>query len=215
MQYELSEYQWQVAHKIAHTWVKDQQRIEPGKEGIRSELGKAIAYLRSNPDAEVSHFFTYLKTLVKQGKTIGHSGRTIEYYACIESACLQYLKTESIADLLQVLGWAERLMQYYKVTPIAEVPTPIAQSARQAAIAAALSAQVLAIDQTLEATILAVRGVEVTYEIHQTAQKLTQKEHKKAAQLQPGQLVKVKITELKLDGAIKKLSWPSSKIRNV
>lgn len=205
MQYELTDYQWQVAHAIAQTWVKDQQQLEPGKEGIKSELGKAIAYLQSSKDAEGSRFFTYLRTLVKQGNSIGHSGKTIEYYACIEAACLQYLKDEPAEALLQILGWAERLMQYYKTTPIGEVIVPSAQSARQAAIAAASGSQTLAVEQIVEATVQSIRNVEVTYEIHQTAQKLSQKEHKKAAQLQPGQTVKVKITDLKPDGAIKKI----------
>lgn len=205
MQYELTDYQWQVAHAIAHTWTKDQQRLEPGREGIRSELSKAIAYLRSMPEAGSDRFFTYLRTLVKQGKSIGHSGKTIEYYVCIEAACLQYLKDEPTEVLLQILGWAERLMQYYKVTPIDEVPQPMAQSARQAAIAIAIGSQTFAVDEILDATVRSIKGVEVTYEIHQTAQKLNQKEHKKAAQLQPGQTVRVKITDLKPDGAIKKV----------
>ena len=205
MQYELTNYQWQVAHAIAQTWVKDQQRIEPGKDGIKSELGKTIAYLRSIQDAEGSHFFTYLQTLVKQGKSIGHSGKTIEYYACIQAACLQYLKDEPVAALLQVLGWTKRLMQYYETEPIGEIVVPVAQSERQAEIVEAIGSQTLAVGQILEATILSIRGVKVTYEIHQTAQKLSQKEHKKAAQLQIGQTVMVKITDCRLDDTIKKI----------
>jgi hypothetical protein len=48
-------------------------------------------------------------------------------------------------------------MQYYKTTPIGEVIVPSAQSARQAAIAAASGSQTLAVEQIVEATVQSIR----------------------------------------------------------
>jgi ABC-type uncharacterized transport system ATPase subunit len=56
----------------------------------------------------------------------------------------------------------------------------------------------------LEATVTAVKGNKVTYEILGTI-KLTEKEPKKAKSLSEGQKVKVEILDLKEDGSIKKV----------
>jgi hypothetical protein len=86
MQYELTDYQWQVAHAIAQTWVKDQQQLEPGKEGIKSELGKAIATCNQARMRKGAAFSPTSERSSSKGNSIGHSGKTIEYYACIEAA---------------------------------------------------------------------------------------------------------------------------------
>jgi hypothetical protein len=83
----LTNQQWEIAHAIAQTLVKEETDF--------NELGKAIAYLRSivNQSNANVKFFTYLKTLVRDGKQIGHSSKTFGYYRSIESTCRDYLKT--------------------------------------------------------------------------------------------------------------------------
>ncbi|MFN6519172.1 MAG: hypothetical protein RMY29_032415 [Nostoc sp. CreGUA01] len=203
----LTEAESQLAHNLAITLVKEDTDV--------NEVGKVIAYLRSivdQPDAG-RRFFTYLKTLVTNGRQIGHSGRTTDYYRSIERACNQYLQNEqkNAQKMLKILGWAMRLMRYYKVSPIEEMSifqsTEFEQiSERQAEIAIVFQSQKFEIDQVLEAIVLAVKGNKVTYEMLGTI-KLTEKEPKKAASLKEGQVVKVKITALKEDGSIKSVKF--------
>lgn len=197
----LTEIQWKMADAIAQTLVKEQTDV--------NEVGKAIAYLRAYFDRENagSRFFDYLKTLAKNGRHIGHSQRTSEYYDSMEKACSQYLKAykDDVAAMLQILGWASRLMRYYaNAGPIGEITAPIVESARQAEIAEVISAHDFAIGQILEATVTAIKGNKVTYEILGII-KLTEKEPKKAQSLSEGQIVKVEILDLKEDGSIKKV----------
>lgn len=198
----LTDAEWDIAHAIAQTLVKEDTDI--------NELGKAIAYLRTivdKPDA-TSRFFKYLKTLVSNGRVIGHSGRTSDYYRSIEKACSDSLKSVgNVYTILQILGWVSRLMRYYKDAgvPIGEVPTATAspvESSRQAEIAKVVQSQEFQVDQILEAKVTKINGNKVTYEILGTI-KLTEKEPKKANVLQEGQTVNVKIVSLKEDGSIK------------
>ncbi len=203
----LTEAESQLAHNLAITLVKEDTDV--------NEVGKVIAYLRSIiEEADAGRrFFTYLKTLVTHGRQIGHSGRTTDYYRSIERACNEYLRNEqkNAQTMLKILGWAMRLMRYYKVSPIEEMSisqsTEVEQiSERQAEIAVVFQSQNFEIDQVLDATVLGVKGNKVTYEMLGTI-KLTEREPKKAASLKEGQLVKVKITALKDDGNIKSVKF--------
>ncbi|MEH2381087.1 MAG: hypothetical protein V7K27_19740 [Nostoc sp.] len=203
----LTEAESQLAHNLAITLVKEETDV--------NEVGKVIAYLRSiveQPDAG-RRFFSYLKTLVTNGRQIGHSGRTTGYYRSIERACNQYLQSQqaNAQTMLKILGWAMRLMRYYKVSPIDEMsisesPQVEQVSERQAEIAVVFHSQKFEINQVLDATVLSVKGNRVTYEMLGTI-KLTEKEPKKAASLKEGQVVKVKITALKDDGSIKSVKF--------
>jgi hypothetical protein len=198
----LTEAQWDIAHAIAQTLVKENTDV--------NELGKAIAYLRAfvhQPDA-TSRFFKYLKTLVSSGRQIGHSNRTIDYYRSIEKACSDYLKNYQgdAYTVLHILGWVSRLMRYYKDgEPIGEIAPPstlTVESPRQATISKITQSQNFKIDQILEATVTKINGNKVTYEILDII-KLTEKEPKKASSLKEGQKLQVKILSLKEDGSIK------------
>ncbi|MBD0314938.1 MAG: hypothetical protein ICV86_19490 [Microcoleus sp. T3-bin5] len=199
----LTENQWEIAHAIAQTLVKEQTDV--------NELGKAIAYLRNavnqNQADASSRFFKYLKTLVGNGRQIGHSGKTTDYYRSIDKACSDCLKgfQGDASTLLQILGWASRLMRYYKEAgPIGEVVTPVVESARQVEIAKAIGSHEFAVGQIVEAKVTAVKGNKVTYEILGTI-RLTEKEPKKAQSLSEGQTVKVEILDLKEDGSLRKV----------
>ncbi|MBD2435573.1 hypothetical protein [Nostoc sp. FACHB-110] len=198
----ITDAQWEIAHAIALTLVKDDTDV--------NEVGKAVAYLRGyihQPDA-TSRFFKYLKTLVSNGRQIGHSKKTTDYYISIDKACSDYLKSINDAHtILQILGWVSRLMRYYKDAgvPIGEIATPTApppESARQAEIAKVAKSQDFKVDQILDAVVTKINGNKVTYEILGTI-KLTEKEPKKAASLHEGQTVQVKIVSLKDDGSMK------------
>ena len=199
----LTDNEWEIAHAIAQTLVKEQTDV--------NELGKAIAYLRNavnqNQADANSRFFKYLKTLVANGRQIGHSGKTTDYYRSIDKACSDCLKgfPGDASTLLQILGWASRLMRYYKEAgPIGEVVTPVVESARQVEIAKAIGSHEFAVGQIVEAKVTAVKGNKVTYEILGTI-RLTEKEPKKAPSLSEGQTVKVEILDLKEDGSLRKV----------
>ncbi len=90
-----------IAHNLAITLVKENTDV--------NEFGKAIAYLRSimNQPQAGTRFFKYLKTLVNNGRQIGHSGKTTDYYRSIERACSQYLQSQANPHtILKILGWA-------------------------------------------------------------------------------------------------------------
>jgi len=199
----LTENQWEIAHAIAQTLVKEQTDV--------NELGKAIAYLRNavnqNQADANSRFFKYLKILVGNGRQIGHSGKTTDYYRSIDKACSDCLKgfQGDASTLLQILGWASRLMRYYKEAgPIGEVVAPVVESARQVEIAKAIGSHEFAVGQIVEAKVTAVKGNKVTYEILGTI-RLTEKEPKKAQSLSEEQTVKVEILDLKEDGSLRKV----------
>ncbi|MEG4584071.1 hypothetical protein QUA54_02325 [Microcoleus sp. MOSTC5] len=201
----LTENQWGIAHAIAQTLVKEETDV--------NELGKAIAYLRNavnqNQADANSRFFKYLKTLVGNGRQIGYSGKTTDYYRSIDKACSDCLKgfQGDASTLLQILGWASRLMRYYKEAgPIGEVVTPVVESARQVEIAKAIGSHEFAVGQIVEAKVTAIKGNKVTYEILGNI-RLTEKEPKKAQSLSEGQVVKVEVLDIKEDGSPKKVKY--------
>jgi hypothetical protein len=115
--YSIPDEHMQLAHKIAQFLVKEQQRIEPDKEGISAELSKMITYLNSKiKQRKPARFFTYLEQLIEYGEIIGHSGSTPVYYESIHTICTQHLKLydKKPLVLIQILGWSQRLMRFYK-----------------------------------------------------------------------------------------------------
>ncbi len=124
--YFIADEHLQIAHKIAKFLVQEQQRIEPGKEGISTELSKLITYLDSKikqnlnvdkKERKPSRFFTYIEQLAEHGKTIGHSKKTTSYYESINEICNQYLRVYEKKPLviIQILGWSQRLIRCHSL----------------------------------------------------------------------------------------------------
>jgi hypothetical protein len=214
---EMNDYQWQLAHSIAIELVKKQYNLDSSKKsGIRGEFEKIIAYLRYGKQENLSiSLVDYLETLVRQGKSIGHSGKTPEYYRAIQETCKPHAKylESNLTDTLQIFGWVKRLMQYYlEAVPIEDLtaletdPIPEPTSQRQAEIKKTTANQKFEVGQEVEAKITTIKGNQVTYEILETI-KLTEKEPKHAGSLQEGQIVTVTIAALKDDGNIKKVKY--------
>jgi hypothetical protein len=118
----LTEIEWAIAHAIAQALADEQLKVnqEIGKDsdGIATEFKKIVTYLYANlhrSDAS-SKFFKYLNFLVGHGKEVGHSNQTNRYYRAIKNACHQYLDETEMnpSIMLQILGWAVRLIGYYK-----------------------------------------------------------------------------------------------------
>ena len=206
----LTEAQWDLVHKIAKELVLTDTDV--------NVLQKAIAYLRSVAHHEnaVERFFKYLSTLAsRQGQQVAHSKRTQDYHRNLNNICSRVLRSQvsEITHLLQILGWAARLTKYYKnAGPIGEEASavqtmPVAEeSERQRKIRAAIASETIAVGQKVSATIRAIKGNKVTYELL-GAIKLTQKEPKKATSLKKNQVVNVQITQITDDGVPRKVRF--------
>ncbi|MBE9011707.1 hypothetical protein IQ250_16000 [Pseudanabaenaceae cyanobacterium LEGE 13415] len=180
---ELTTEQWNVAYKIAEAL---------NREGVKvNELQKAIAYLRSFNPNEGAKFFTYLQVLEREGYRVGHSKETPRYYRTLNQVCRQHLSGD-VPKMLQVLGWAARLLHYYSSGGlVAEVAT------------SAIAAETVEVGQVLDATIEKKEGMEVTYRV--AGVKRSNTERKRHQDLQVGAAVKVEVVSLKEDGTIKKI----------
>ncbi|WP_448564799.1 hypothetical protein [Trichothermofontia sp.] len=208
---EMTEEQWQLAHEIAQSLVSTETDV--------NEVRKSIAYLRyaiaQNPTQAGKKFFSYLKTLVNQGKSIGHSNQTQDYYRNLEKACSRYLKDyqSQPAVLLHILSWVARLMLYYKNGGILEETATLdttkkddrsQASERQLAIQTAAQAHHFQVGQRVEAIVADIKGKKVTYDICKIM-RLTQKEPQKASHFSVGQTVTVEILDMREDGRIKRI----------
>lgn len=198
---ELTDEQWKVAHAIAEKMApyaeKDSQKR--GEKGSKaSELKKAMAYLRTcvnEPDSS-QRLFKYLK-----------------YTEGTPDECkgLNKVDLNSVQDnpkvMLEVLGWAGRLIGYYKGMPIAEImigePTIDLAAEKRAMILKAAAVAGYEVGQRLTVMITGIKGKEVTYAVSEQI-KLTQK-IKILEGLALGQSVQVEITEMRDTGVPKKV----------
>jgi cold shock CspA family protein len=111
----MREQDFEIAEAMAQAWVR--QNTDP------NEVAKSLRYLTEHPHGP--RFFSYLHTVVEEGRAVVRSGRSLDYYRQIEQVCREHLAPyrEDPKKMAQVLGWAVRLMRYYKVTPqLAEAP---------------------------------------------------------------------------------------------
>ncbi len=203
---DLTGTQWQVADAIARQLVLD--------ETDANELRKTIAYLRAYSDREDAgkKFFDYLNTLARNGNRIGHSKRTQDYLKSIAQTCQQYLGNykDDVPVMLQVLGWAARLMQYYKeagpigelnIVSVDDIPSE-AQKIREEKINQLVASESLEVGKQLDAIVLGKKqkGSEVTYEIAGVPFK--EREKKQFDAIPDNGSVIVEIKSLKDDGSI-------------
>jgi hypothetical protein len=107
---------WNLADAIALELVNRETDV--------NEVQKVASHLRvyaeSRPDQVGQRFFTLLETMVRDGRFLVRSGRTLDYYRDLRDVCTQHLSDfrtttpEKGWELVGILGWAARLMRYYK-----------------------------------------------------------------------------------------------------
>jgi cold shock CspA family protein len=104
-----------VANRMAGALVR--QQVDP------NEVASCLATLR-RPDVDGPAFFRFLSTVVREGQAVVRSQRTLGYYRTIEDACQIYLEPykDDPETMVQILGWAVRLMRYYRVADKLERP---------------------------------------------------------------------------------------------
>ncbi len=214
---EMTESDWQVAHAIAQTLVKQETDV--------NELGKAIAYLRNainqnQPDSGAK-FFKYLKTLVNNGKTISHSEKTLDYYRNIEAACSNdlYSYQTKPSMMLHILGWTARLMRYYRDGGVIGETLPKAASISSKPLIQVKLPFKYELNQVVDAIVLdlttksiGIKKTKITVRYELDGVKLAKTEEiynieKKGISLKVGDIVKLKIVEIS-NGYIKKFERP-------
>lgn len=216
---ELTDKDWSVAHSIA-------KQLKGNKTKL-NELKKVISYLHTYQHQQnaVSNFFLYLNALVINGSQIGHGNDTSSYYEQINNVCQQQLKiyNNDSKKILQVLGWAARLMTYYDKSPLNEVenerltttktpdkPTSQTESSSKAQTTTLQKPEAINTQSTFQvgdiipATVLSINGRSIRYDIKGVYQKIDEKNEKLAKTLKKGQQVKLKVTELQDEILIKR-----------
>lgn len=111
----MNSFDWQMAETIARELVNRETDV--------NELQKVITYVRiqtSVPGEKVGEkFFVLLQTMVRDGRFLMRSGRTLDYYRNLQSVCSNHLSDYRGATgdegkkLVKILGWVARLMRYY------------------------------------------------------------------------------------------------------
>ncbi|MGD1804659.1 hypothetical protein ACP6PL_04350 [Dapis sp. BLCC M126] len=203
----LTDEQWNTAHAIAKSLIDRKTDV--------NELRKIISYLNINKGNQGSNFFVYLQVLARNGNSIGHSKQTSEYYKNLEIVCKKYLKEyeDNTPVMLTILGWASRLMQYYKVTPVGETVDNSSNiyeptiSQRQQKIEELKKVRQFQVGDILDAKVIkkSSTGKKVTYEIDGIY--YTEKEPKNFDEIPENGNVKVAVKSLKEDESINHIKF--------
>jgi hypothetical protein len=130
-------------------------RVDP------NEAQKALAYLRSKKDGKL--FFEYLRAINQNGRAVIRSGQTLGYYRDLLAACERHLRGMPADDMAQTLGWAIRLLRYYRAVPDAATliqqsqdSAPAATQIQPAAPARPIAPQLPDVGETFAGKITAV-----------------------------------------------------------
>lgn len=84
-------------------------RVDP------NEAQKALAYLRGKRDPK--RFFDYLQAVVSNGQAVIRSRQTLDYYRALQQICQRHLRGMEYEEMALTLGWALRLLRYYRAVP--------------------------------------------------------------------------------------------------
>ena len=114
----------------------------------------------------------------------------------------EYKDRRVLPTPLQVAGIEDNRPLNNPVSSVVKKQDNVVKSERQLEITKAFQSKSFSIEQILDATVISIKGKNVTYQILEVV-KLTEKEPKKSASLKEGQAVRVKITALRQDGSIK------------
>jgi hypothetical protein len=95
-----------------------------GRETDVNEVQKVVTHVRVQAERDAGRvgqdFFALLETMVSDGRYLVRSGRTLDYYRDMRDVCGRHLRgfrnttPESGWELVGILGWAARLMRYYR-----------------------------------------------------------------------------------------------------
>jgi hypothetical protein len=103
-----------------------QMAQELNKSGVDvNEVHKALRFLSSHKNGP--RFFLFLRAIQQKGGVVVRSQQTLAYYDAIHQACERHLRPhrDDPERMAQILGWAVRLMPYYRLEPhLTRPPAP-------------------------------------------------------------------------------------------
>lgn len=112
----MKESSWELADAVALALV--------GRDTDVNEVQKVVTHVRvqaeRNPERVGDDFFALLETMLRDGRYLVRSGRTLDYYRNLSDICRTHLRgfrhttPESGWELVGILGWVARLMRYYR-----------------------------------------------------------------------------------------------------
>ncbi|HJQ31668.1 MAG TPA: hypothetical protein VJ866_05810 [Pyrinomonadaceae bacterium] len=112
----LQQASWELADAVALELV--------GRETDVNEVQKVVTHVRVQAERDAGRvgqdFFALLEAMVNDGRYLVRSGRTLDYYRDLRDVCGRHLRgfrsttPESGWELVGILGWAARLMRYYR-----------------------------------------------------------------------------------------------------
>ena len=120
--------------------VAQQVAQELNQRGVDvNEAHKTLRFLSTHPSGP--RFFAFLRTLQQNAGVVVRSQQTLAYYDAIREVCERHLRPyrDEPQRMAQVLGWAIRLMPYYRLEP--HLPQPQAPQITPAASTPVGSAQ--------------------------------------------------------------------------
>ena len=112
----MQEPSWELADAVARELVSRETDV--------NEVQKVATHARVQAERQAERvgedFFALLETMVRDGRYLVRSGRTLDYYRDLRDVCGRHLREfkrttpESGWELVGILFWAARLMRYYK-----------------------------------------------------------------------------------------------------
>lgn len=108
-----------IADKVANEMAYEFDRLGTDP----NEVSFALATLRQMLSEQEGkreigpQFFRFVDTVVREGRAVVRSGRTLDYYRQILEVCREHLSPyqDDPEKMAYILGWAARLMRYYAV----------------------------------------------------------------------------------------------------
>jgi|SRR5579884_611547 len=107
---------WQTAEAIARELVDRDTDV--------NEVQKVVTYARIHLDG--GQVFALLDLMVRDGRYLVRSGRTMDYYRNLREVFAEHLpgyrtaKADQAREMVAILGWAARLMRFYQTEEGAE-----------------------------------------------------------------------------------------------
>jgi len=111
---QIADEEMKIAQQMAREWVE--------RETDANEVHKVLRFLVSDQSGPL--FFTFLDTLQRNGNVVVRSRQTLAHHAAIRQVCQRHLRPyqDQAARMQQILGWAIRLIPFYRLEP--HLPKP-------------------------------------------------------------------------------------------
>jgi len=107
---------WDLAETVALELVNRSTDVNE----VHKMMTNARVHLNAHPERVGQGYFTLLETVIRDGRYLVRSGRTLDYYLTLRDVSNKYLSefrsttAESGGRFVAILGWIVRFMHYYR-----------------------------------------------------------------------------------------------------